>query len=398
MKERIPNAWRRRIALLGVVLLLSQAQAASVVYEYDQLGRLKTATFDGAKRVAYGLDAAGNRTQVSTFTGGALQIALSSYSVNEGGGTVTLSVQRVGSTSGAASVVAATSNGTAVAGSDYVGKTQTLSWASGDGAAKNFVVTITQDGANEGSQTFNVTLSNATGGWIGTPTAAIVTILDDDAASAGTLQFTSGSGSVAEAATTVTRNVSRTGGSNGAVSVICATADGTATAGADYVAKSVTLNWANGNTSNKACTISLLDDLHVEGNQLFTLTLESASGAALGATKTSTVTITDDDFAVPGIPPNLRTSPTGISFGGNYSVLWDAATGSPAYYVLEEQQDGGGFNTSYTINAPTLFKAFNKGDINAIFTYRVKACNVNNQCSGYSNQVTKIVCPSSGCP
>lgn len=398
MQERRPIRQWCRVALLGVIVFLSQAQAASVVYEYDELGRLKTATFDGAKRVVYGLDAAGNRTQVSTFTGGALRIALSSYSVSEAGGTVTLSVQRIGSTSGAASVVAATSNGTAVAGSDYVGKTQTLSWASGNGAAKNFAVTITQDTANEGSQIFNVTLANATGGWIGTPTAAIVTILDDDAASAGTLQFTSGSVSVGEAAATVTRNISRTGGSNGVVSVLCSTADGTATAGQDYVAKSVTLSWANGNTSNQACTVSLLNDIQVEGNQTFTLSLESASGAALGATKIATVTITDDDFAVPGIPPNLRTSPTGISLGGNYSVLWDAATGSSSYYVLEEQQDGGGFNTSYTINAPTISKSFNKGDINASFDYRVKACNVSNQCSGYSNQVTKIVCPSSGCP
>ncbi|MGH3851644.1 MAG: Calx-beta domain-containing protein, partial [Pseudonocardiaceae bacterium] len=233
---------------------------------------------------------------------------------------------------------------------------------------------------------------------VGTPSVATVTILDDDAASAGTLQFTSGSGSVGEAATSVTRNVSRTGGSNGAVSVVCATADGTATAGQDYVAKIATLNWANGDSANKACTVSLLNDLLIEGNETFTLSLESASGAALGATKTSTVTITEDDVTIPGIPPNLRSNPPGTSLGGNYSVLWDAATGSPAYYLLEEQQDGGGFNTSYTINAPTLTKSFAKGDINATFQYRVKACNVNDQCSGYSNVETKIVCPSSGCP
>lgn len=398
MQGRIPYRRGRRIALLGILLLLSQAHADSVVYEYDELGRLKTATFDGAKRVVYALDAAGNRTQVSTLTGGSLQIAVSSYSVNEGGGTVTLSVQRTGSTSGAASVIATTINGTAIAGSDYVHKQQTLSWASGNGAAKNFVVTITQDAANEGSETFNVSLSSATGGWIGTPATAIVTILDDEAASAGTLQFTSASGSVGEAAGTVTRNVSRTGGSNGAVSVICATVNGTATAGADYVANSKTLNWTNGDAANKACTVSILNDLLVESNETFTLSLESASGAALGATKTSTVTITNDDLAVPGIPPNLATSPPGVSLGGNYSVLWDAATGSPSYYTLEEQQDGGGFNTFYTINAPTVSKSFSKGDINATFQYRVKACNANDQCSGYSNQATKVVCPSTGCP
>lgn len=389
---------RRGLAAFGLGLLLSQAHAASVVYEYDDLGRLKSATFDGATRVVYVLDDAGNRTQVSTLTGGALRLSASSNSVGEGGGSLSISVQRVGSTSGAASVTISTANGTAIAGSDYVANSTTLNWANGDGVAKSFPVTITQDAANEGSQTFQVALSNATGGWIGSPISAIVTILDDDSASAGTLQFTSSTASVGEAAGTVTVNVSRTGGTNGAVSVACTTADGTAIAGADYPAKVLTLNWTNGDSANKPCVVPILNDPAVEGSETFTVSLGSASGAALGATTGATVTITDNDVAIPGIPGNLRTSPTGISFGGNYSVLWNAATGSPANYVLEETQDSTGSITSFTINAPTLFKAFNKGDVNEIFTYRCRACNVNNECSSFSNQAVKIVCPSSGCP
>lgn len=377
---------------------VGQVCAASVVYEYDELGRLKTATYDGATRIVYTLDDAGNRTQLTTLSGGALRLSASSYSITEGGSTLNVSVQRIGSTSGTASVGIATANGTAIAGSDYVANSATLNWSNGDGTAKTFQVTITQDAASEGSEIFTVSLSNATGGWIVAPASAIVTILDDDAASAGTLQFTSSSALVAENAGSASVSVSRTGGSNGAVAVVCSTADGTAIAGADYPKKVIALHWASGDTANKVCTVPILNDPVVESSETFSLALGSASGAALGATTSSTVTITDNDLAVPGIPGNLRTTPTPISFGGNYTVRWDAATGSPSYYVLEESQDGGGFNTSYTINAPTVSKIFSKGEISAEFTYRVRACNAINECSNDSNERLIIVCFSWGCP
>lgn len=398
LRAVFPRSYRYLAASILLAAAIGSVDAASVVYEYDEIGRLKTATYDGATRIVYALDDAGNRTQISTLTGGALKLSASSYSISEGGGTLNVSVQRVGSSSGAASVTIATANGTAVAGADYVANSTTLNWANGDAAAKNFAVTISQDVGNEGSEIFTVALSNATGGWSDSPASAIVTILDDDAASAGTLQLASSTASVGEAAGTVAVNVSRTGGSNGAVSVVCSTADGTAIAGADYPRKTNALNWASGDSANKPCTVPVLNDFLVESSETFSLTLGSASGAALGATTSATVTITDDDLPIPGIPPNLRTTPTGISYGGNYTVRWDAASGSPTYYVLEEQLDNGGFNTSYTINAPTLLKSFSKGEINAEFDYRIKACNANNQCSAFSGEVTKLVCPSSGCP
>jgi len=381
----------------ALLLAHGPAHAATAVYEYDEQGRLKTATYDGATRIVYDLDDAGNRTQISTLTGGALGLSASSYSIGEGGATLNVSVQRVGSTSGAVSVTIATANGTAVAGSDYVANSTVLNWANGDGASKNFAVTISQDAASEGSEIFTIALSNAAGGWTDAPVSAIVTILDDDAASAGTLQLTSSTATVGEAGGTVSVNVSRTGGSNGAVSLSCYTADGTAIAGADYPAKTITLSWASGDSTNKACAIPVLNDSLVESSETFTLLLGSASGAALGATTSSTVTISDNDFAIPGIPGNLRTTPPGIAYGGNYTVRWDAPTGSPSYCVLEDSQVGGG-TTSYTIYAPTLFKAFNKGDIDAVFTYVIRACNASDECSGNSNAIVKVVCPTSGCP
>ena len=66
----------------------------------------------------------------------------------------------------------------------------------------------------------------------------------------------------------------------GPVTVDYATADGTATAGADYTAASGTLTFAVGETE-KTVPVALLDDAHDEGKETFTLTLSNASGARI---------------------------------------------------------------------------------------------------------------------
>ncbi len=79
----------------------------------------------------------------------------------------------------------------------------------------------------------------------------------------------------------------------GAVTVQYATADGTATAGEDYTAASGTLSFASGETT-KTVLVSVLDDQRDEGQETFTLTLSSASGAVIAdGTATGTITNTD---------------------------------------------------------------------------------------------------------
>ena len=75
----------------------------------------------------------------------------------------------------------------------------------------------------------------------------------------------------------------------GPVTVDYATADGTASAGADYTAASGTLTFAAGETS-KTVAVAALADTEAEGDETFTLTLSNASGATLGsAAATGTV-------------------------------------------------------------------------------------------------------------
>ena len=117
---------------------------------------------------------------------GTLQFSSATYSVTEAGMTATITVTRTGGTSGAASVMYNTSDGSATGGvacggtTDYITTSGTLNWANGDAASKTFTVTVCNDGVSESSETVNLALSNVTGATLGTPNTATLTILNSD--------------------------------------------------------------------------------------------------------------------------------------------------------------------------------------------------------------------------
>ncbi len=115
-------------------------------------------------------------------------------------------------------------------------------------------------------------------------------------AAAGTLQFSTATYSVGEAAGTATITVTRSGGSDGAVGVAYATADGTATAGSDYTATSGSLSWAAGDAAAKSFTVAINNDVVAEAGETVNIMLSAASGGAtLGTPASAALTILDDD-------------------------------------------------------------------------------------------------------
>lgn len=114
---------------------------------------------------------------------GALQLSAATYGVAENGGTLTVTVNRVGGDAGAVSVNYATASGTATAGSDYTAvPATTLNFAALQTSA-TFIVTILDDPTYEGNETFGVNLSSPGGGaTLGAPASAVVTITENDAA------------------------------------------------------------------------------------------------------------------------------------------------------------------------------------------------------------------------
>ena len=230
---------------------------------------------------------------------GILQLTSTNYSVNENGGSVTVTVSRTNGSTGAASVDYTTADGTATSGVHYTSAGGTLNWGDGDGTSKTFAVSITDDAIYDGDKTFTVIISNAVGALPGTPATSTVTIVENETPEEGTLQFESATYTVNEDGTSIVLRVTRQDGDTGAASVDYATTDGSAVAGLDYTAASGTLNWGDGDVGTKSFTVTILDNSAVEWNKTFSATLANAGGAILGSPLLTTVTIVETDTNVP---------------------------------------------------------------------------------------------------
>ena len=202
------------------------------------------------------------------------------------------------------SVTASTSDGSALAGSDYTAASASLTFAPGV-TSQPFVVAVSGDAAEEGDESFTVTLGAPANASLDVLSAS-GTILDDDAPAAqqGALQFALANATVAEG-TTATVLVRRSGGSDGAVSVAWTTADGSASAPADYAAGSGVLAWADGDGADKSFTVALADDAVVEGNETLQLLLSAPTGGAVLGTPASAVLTIADGTAVPTLQPQV---------------------------------------------------------------------------------------------
>ncbi|MBE9028497.1 DUF4347 domain-containing protein [filamentous cyanobacterium LEGE 11480] len=108
-------------------------------------------------------------------------VAEPTVSISETAGAVTVTVNRTGDSSTAASVDYATTAGTATAGSDFTGSNGTLNFAAGDTSA-TVSIPILNDTVIEPTETFSLALSNPTAGTtLGTNSSTTISILDDDA-------------------------------------------------------------------------------------------------------------------------------------------------------------------------------------------------------------------------
>lgn len=229
---------------------------------------------------------------------GELRLVSAAASRSESGGNFTVQVERTGGDDGAVSVDYATSNGSATVGSDYTATSGTLQFADNVDGTQNVTIPILDDSADEADETLSFTLSNPTGGaTLGNPTAATLTILDDEnpTPQPGTLGFTATSFSANEISGNATISVSRSGGTDGAVSALYATSPGSAGAGTDYTPVNGTLSWANGEGGNKTFQVPVLDDTASDGNKTVNLLLQNPGGGANLGTSSATLTITDNE-------------------------------------------------------------------------------------------------------
>jgi uncharacterized protein DUF4394/Calx-beta domain-containing protein len=120
-------------------------------------------------------------TDIAVIPAGTLQLSAPTYGVNENGGNAAITVKRSNGSTGSVSVNVTSSAGTATAGSDFTESTQTVTFADGDSADKTVSIPILDDAIFEGTETVNLTLTNATNGAVlGAQSTAVLNIADDE--------------------------------------------------------------------------------------------------------------------------------------------------------------------------------------------------------------------------
>ncbi|OLP52322.1 beta strand repeat-containing protein [Allorhizobium taibaishanense] len=254
-------------------------------------------------------------------------LSINDVSVNEGdsgtsNATFTVSLSQPAG-AGGVSFDIATTDGTATVGSDYVASSLTGQTIPAGSSSATFTVLVTGETLNEPNETFFVNVSNVTGASV-TDAQGLGTIVNDDALPSLSIDDVSvNEGNSGTATATFTVSLSAASGQT--VSVNYATADGTATAGSDYVARSGTLTFAPGVTA-QSVAVTVNGDTAVEPNETFSVSLSGVSNATV-ARATGTGTIVNDDAVVVVSPASLTSATAGTS----YSQTLNASGGTAPY-------------------------------------------------------------------
>jgi hypothetical protein len=172
---------------------------------------------------------------------------LASYSVNATAGYATIGVQRSGSASAIVSVNYATSNGTAIAGKNYVAAAGTLTFLTGQ-TNQTFTITLLPSGIQTvASATVNLALSVPSGGaTLGSISTATLTINNNGPP---VVEFSAAAYLVSAGSGQAVVTVYRLGSSASTASVSYSTGGGTAVPGRDYTPESGMLVFVPGQTS-----------------------------------------------------------------------------------------------------------------------------------------------------
>ena len=153
--------------------------------------------------------------------------------------------------------------------------------------------------------------------------------------SPGTLQFDASDSGTYEGYNGWMIGVTRTGGSDGEVSVSYAMADGTALAGTHYQAYSGTLTWADGDSSRKVVMFTSYNDSIYNGYLNLTCVLSNPTGGAdLGMQNPLNIRISDND--TPPVPTGFEAS----AGNGKVTLNWDPVKDAFSYKIFYSSTDG----------------------------------------------------------
>ena len=250
----------------------------------------------------------------------------------------------------------ASADGSATGGADYTSvPSGSVTFAAGQTSQTVTVATLT-DSLFEGTESFFVNLSGATGAGIA-DSQGIGTIIDGNVAPTIVINdFTVTEGG------TETFTISLTGKSATPVTVSFASSDGSATAGADYTTKTGSVSFAPGETS-KVVTYATLTDSIFEGTESFFVNLSGATGAAISDSQ-GIGTILDAQSQ-----PVLTINDVTTTEGGN-EVFTVSLSGASAFPVTVSFASSDGTATAGSdYNSKSGSVSFAPGETSKLVTY-----------------------------
>ncbi|MBL8113454.1 MAG: IPT/TIG domain-containing protein [Acidobacteria bacterium] len=227
---------------------------------------------------------------------GVFRVALAGIVATEADGTVPVVVTRSQGMAGTVTVQYTTSNGSAVAPSDYQLTAGQLTFADGE-VVKTVPVPVFLDADPEGQQNFFFTLSTPGGGaTLGAQIVSTITLNDVTlafpAVAISDVTLTEGNAGTKNATFTITVSphvATMTIGWN--------TQDGSATAGSDYTAASGNLQFLPAELS-KTVDVVVQGDLALEGDESFFVVINQILPGGFVTKGTGEAVITNDDSSV----------------------------------------------------------------------------------------------------
>jgi hypothetical protein len=291
-------------------------------------------------------------------------VSINDIVVNEATGNATFTVSLSAASGQTVTVNYATSDGTAIAGSDYTARSGVLTFAPGV-TTQTFTVSISNNNTYEGTEAFNVSLTSATNATIADG-QGVATIRDDGTGSGGTSDdrptLAVNSFNVDEdvvggyAVFTVT--LSKVSGV--ATPVDFTTATGTAGA-TDFTTTGMQVStdggatWTNGTsatfaagqTNNIRVRIPVVNDLLDENDETFSLIASVSNGVTLNASATGTATIRDNNDLAPtlAVSPALVAETAGFA---HFNVSLSAPSGIPISVSLAASNGTATVTSDYT--------------------------------------------------
>ena len=321
-----------------------------------------------------------NDSNFDEYNPASAQVSITDASVTEGNsGTaaVTLTISLDGPATEITTVQWVTGPGTALAGTDYVAASGTVTFQVGE-TTKTITVYVVGDVLVEGNETFYVTLSNSTGGSVIADGIGVVTIVDNDFAAPPTVTVSATGG--AEGGSPVVITFTRSGATTNSLTVNAAKG-GTSVAG-DVGSPVVVGGIWNGSTvtfnagsSTVTITYSIVDDALVEGTETLTMTLSAGTGYTVGSPSSSTSSIADNDAAT---QPTVTVAATSGSEGGSPIVITFTRSGSTTS-TLAVNATKGGTSVAADVGSPVVSGGtwngttvtFNAGSSTVTITYAI---------------------------